>query len=134
MLWTLYVNQNIAYLKKFPWVFCNESNYNYNFVMKDLGKEFEGDSKYWKICKKCAIKYKDDGYCLENPDVKHDLILYKPLCCNRNYQKKFENFKKAILLKHTIFITSISINLFWCHKIVFAYMNARMTGNISVKL
>ena len=32
--------------------------------------------------------------CLEYKNVKHDLIEYKCLCCNKNYQKNFEEILK----------------------------------------
>ena len=34
--------------------------------------------------------YKDCQCCLEDADVKNDLILYKYLCCNKNNQKTFD--------------------------------------------
>ena len=50
-----------------------------------------------KKCKTCGIKYKDCECCLEYASVMDDLIEYKCLCCNKNYQKKFdENLKKRI--------------------------------------
>ena len=48
-------------------------------------------------CWTCEIRYKDYEFCLEYTNVKHDLIVYKCLCCNRYYQTMFgENFKKQI--------------------------------------
>ena len=41
-----------------------------------------------KNCETCLIKDKDCECCLQYTNVKDDLILYKCLCCNRNYQKK----------------------------------------------
>ena len=38
-------------------------------------------------CKTCGIKHKDCECCLEYSNGKVDLILYKCLCCNMNYQK-----------------------------------------------
>ena len=44
---------------------------------------------------KHQIKYKDCERCLVYTDVKDNLIEYKYLCCNKNYQKMFnKNLKK----------------------------------------
>ena len=51
----------------------------------------EHDNKKYKTC---GIQYKDCGGCLDYSNIKDVLILYRWLCCNRNYQKKFdENLK-----------------------------------------
>ena len=50
-----------------------------------------------KTCKTSGIKYKDCECCLKYAKVKDDLILYKCLCYNRNYRKKFdENLKNQL--------------------------------------
>ena len=36
----------------------------------------------------CGVKYKDCENCREYTNVKDDLIIYKCLCCNKDYQKK----------------------------------------------
>ena len=41
-------------------------------------------------CETCGIKYKDCDCCLEYTNVKDDLIERKCLCCNKNYQKTFD--------------------------------------------
>ena len=42
---------------------------------------------------------KDCECCLEYTNPKDDLILYKSLCCNKNYQKEvFENLKKRFAI------------------------------------
>ena len=52
-------------------------------------KELISDNKTW------GIKYKDFKWFLEYTKVKDDLIEYKCLCCNRNYQQlRDENLKK----------------------------------------
>ena len=52
--------------------------------------KYEHDNKK---CETCGIKYKDCECCLEYANVKADLIEYKCLCWNKNYQKKFnKNF------------------------------------------
>ena len=47
-----------------------------------------------KKCEACGIKYKDCEYCLEYTDIKDDLILYKCLCCDRNFQKIWWKLKE----------------------------------------
>ena len=48
-----------------------------------------------KIPGTCIVKCKDCECFLENTNFIDDLIEYKCLCCNENYQKKFdENLKK----------------------------------------
>ena len=43
----------------------------------------------------CGIKYKDCECFLEYTNVQNKLIEYKCLCCNKNYQKIFdESLKK----------------------------------------
>ena len=39
---------------------------------------------------RCGIKYKDCESCLKYTNVKDDLILYKWLYCNKDYQEKFD--------------------------------------------
>ena len=43
-----------------------------------------------KKCETCGIKYKYCGCSLEYTKLKYDLIEYKCLCCNKNYQQKFD--------------------------------------------
>ena len=40
-----------------------------------------------KKCKTYRIKQKDYEFCLEQKNIKNDLIPYKCLCCNKNCQK-----------------------------------------------
>ena len=81
--------------------------------------------KYGHNHKKCETfgincKYTDNFF--ENLDFKNNLIKYKCLCCNKNYQKKFDgNLKKRFF--QTNFLTMISISLFYCCKSVFTLMN-----------
>ena len=43
----------------------------------------------------CGIKYKDYDCIFENINFKFNLVEQKCLCCNKNYQKRFdENLKK----------------------------------------
>ena len=43
-----------------------------------------------KKCETCRIKYKYCYYFLEYANFKVDLIEYKCLCCNKNYQQKLD--------------------------------------------
>ena len=43
-----------------------------------------------KKCETCGIKYKYCNGFLEYINVKDNLIEYKGLCCNKNYQQKFD--------------------------------------------
>ena len=48
-----------------------------------------------KKCETCGIRYKYFDFFLEYINFKDDLIEYKCLCCNKNYQHKFdEKLKK----------------------------------------
>ena len=69
------------------------------------------DDKKWETC---GIKCKDCECCLEYTSVKDNLIEYKCLCWNKNYQKNFdENLKKRFANAY-IFLTMKSISLFCC--------------------
>ena len=45
---------------------------------------------YDKKCETCRIEYKDCKCFLEYTNFKNDLIEYKYLCCNKNFQHKFD--------------------------------------------
>ena len=49
-----------------------------------------------KKCETCGIKYKYCNFFLEYTNFKDDLIEYKCLCCNKNYQHKFDKKLKKI--------------------------------------
>ena len=50
---------------------------------------------YNKKCETYGIKYKDCECCLKYTNLKNNVIEYKWLCCNKNYQKTFdENLRK----------------------------------------
>ena len=53
-------------------------------------------------CKTCGRKYKDCKCCLEYANVIDDLIQYKYLCSNKNYEKRFDDFPI-----HTKFLTML---------------------------
>ena len=42
-----------------------------------------------KKCETCRVRYKYCNCFLEYINFKDDLIEYKCLCCNKNYQQKF---------------------------------------------
>ena len=68
-------------------------------LLNDLGEGIhEIKSKYrcnHKKCKTCGIKYKDWDCFLEYTNFKDDLMEYRRLCCNNNYEKElYENSKK----------------------------------------
>ena len=43
-----------------------------------------------EMCETCRIKYKYCDCFLQYTNFKDDLIKYKCLCCNKNYQHKFD--------------------------------------------
>ena len=58
--------------------------------------------KYWHDNKKSEIKYKDCECYLEYTNVKDELLIYRCLCCNGNYQKKvWWRLKEAICYYYT---------------------------------
>ena len=71
-------------------------------------------------------------------NFKYDLTEYKCLCCNKNYQQKFdENLKKRFYIYiffyiYNFLITTI-ISLFYCYEKVFIYMNKWMIGTNSIE-
>ena len=44
--------------------------------------------------KTCGIKYCDCECCLEYANIKDDLIEYKCLCCDKKWQKNFDQILK----------------------------------------
>ena len=60
--------------------------------------------KYEHVDKKyetCGIKYKYCNYFLEYTNFKDDVIEYNYLCCNKSYEKRFdENLKKRFFNIH----------------------------------
>ena len=71
--------------------------------------------------------------CLKYMNVKEDLILYKRLCCYRNYQKSVMKTSGRYLLIYTSFLAIISVNLFCCYEKVFTHLNKRMIGRNLMK-
>ena len=83
-----------------------------------------------KKCEACRIKYKYCDCFLEYTNFKEDLIEYKCLCCNKNYQHKFDER----FLMDTNFLIRTIISLFYCCEKLFVLMNIWMTGKNSMKL
>ena len=68
------------------------------------------------------IKYKDCECCLKYINAKEDLIEYKCLCCNKTYQKRFnENLKK--IFANTYKFSNHDINKFILLLQKYAYLN-----------
>ena len=87
-----------------------------------------------KKCETCGIAYKTCDCFLEYTNFMDDLIEYKCLYCNKNYQQKFdEKLKERFFLIHINFPTMVTITLFYCCKKVFILMNIWMIGKNSVK-
>ena len=64
-----------------------------NFVNNLFDKIYKFKSKYRhedEKCEICGIKYKYCDCFLENSNFKDDLIEYKCLCYNKNYQHKID--------------------------------------------
>ena len=53
-----------------------------------------------KKCEICRIKYKYCDCFLEYINFKEDLMEYKCLCCNNNYQHKFDEKLKERIFKY----------------------------------
>ena len=51
-----------------------------------------------KKCESCGTEYKYYDYLLEYTNFKDDLIEYKCLCFNKNYQQKFDEKLKEQFL------------------------------------
>ena len=56
-------------------------------LLSNLVNKYKNDDKKCEICR---IKYKYCNFFLECTNFQDDLIEYKCLCCNKNYQKKFD--------------------------------------------
>ena len=56
-----------------------------------------------KKCGTCGIKYKYCDHFLEYSNFKNDLMEYKCLCCNKNYQQKFDEKLKERCLSLLIY-------------------------------
>ena len=85
-----------------------------------------------KKCEICGIKCKYCDCFYEYTNFKDDLIEYKCLCCNNNFQQKFDEKLKERLL-HTNFRTMITISLFYYCDKLFILMNILMIRKNSMK-
>ena len=72
-------------------------------------------------------------YFLEYTNFKDNLIEYKCLCCNKNYQHKFDEMTKNDFLIRPNFLTMITVSLFYYREKMCILMNTWMTGKISMK-
>ena len=70
---------------------------------------------------------------LEYINSKDHLIEYKSLCCNKNYQRKFDEKLKDLFLMHTDFLITKTISLFYYCGKVFILMNILMIGENLMK-
>ena len=70
---------------------------------------------------------------LEYINSKDHLIEYKSLCCNKNYQRKFDEKLKELFLMHTDFLITTTISLFYYCGKVFILMNILMIGENLMK-
>ena len=64
-----------------------------NFVNNPSEEIHSVKCKFWhddKKCETCGIKYKYCDCFLEYTDFKNNLIEYKCLCCDKNYQHNFD--------------------------------------------
>ena len=64
-------------------------------------------------------KWKDCKDNLEYTNVKNDLLIYKCLCSDRNYQKYFDKRIEKRFGNTNIFLALVSINFFLCCEKVF---------------
>ena len=77
-----------------------------------------------KKCETCEIKYQNCECFLEYTNFKDNLIKCKCLCCNKNYQRKFDtNLKKWFYKIYTFSNHDINISLLYCCKKMFSLMN-----------
>ena len=105
-----------------------------NFVNKISGGIHKMKCKYEhdnKKCKTCGIRYRLCNCFLEYTIFKDGLIKYKCLCCNKNFQQKFdEKFKEWFL--NTYNFSSLNNKKQYCKK-VFILLNVRVIGKNSIR-
>ena len=80
-----------------------------------------------------GIKYNYYDCFLEYTNFKDDLVEYKCLCCNKNYQHKFDKKLKERFFNTYKFSNQTIISLFYCCKKVFIHMNIWMIRKNSMK-
>ena len=86
-----------------------------------------------KKCGTSGIKHKYWEYFLEYTNFKDDLIECKWLCCNKNYQHKFDEKLKERLFNAYKFFDHDNNEFIYCCGKVFILMNIWMIGKNSVK-
>ena len=86
-----------------------------------------------KKCETFRITYKYCDCFLEYTNFKDDLIEYKCLCCNINYQQNVDEKLNQRFFNAYNFLTTIIISLFHCWKKVFILMSIWMVGINSMK-
>ena len=61
-----------------------------NNLLKEFIKLNVNTETMIKKCKNCRVKYKYCNSFVEYKNIKDNLTEYKCLCCNKNYQQKFD--------------------------------------------
>ena len=84
-------------------------------------------------CETCGIKYKYCDCFVEYSNLKDDLIEYKCLCCNKNYQHKFDEKLKEQFFNTNTFSNPNNNNIFYCYGKVFILTNIWMIVKNSMK-
>ena len=75
-----------------------------------------------KNLKTSGIKYNGCNCFLEYRNLKEDLIEYKYLCCNKKYQKKFdENLKTVFFNTYKLFNHDINKSILLLQKCIYPY-------------
>ena len=95
-------------------------------LFDDLAEGIHKDKSKYKHdhekCETCLIRYKDCKSCLEYTSVKDDLIRYKCLCCNKNYQKRFnENLKRRFSNTYKFYNDDNDKFILFLWKVVYPY-------------
>ena len=86
-----------------------------------------------KKCETCEIKYKYCNCFFEYTNFQDNLIEYKCLCCNKNYQHTFDEKLKERFFNTYKFSNLDNDKSFYCSKKVFILMNISMIGKSLVK-
>ena len=92
--------------------------------------------KYRHDDKKCEAYRNEYKYCdcfLRYENFKDDLIEYKCLCCDKNYQHKFDENLKEHFFNTYKFSDHDNISLFYFCEKVLILLNIRMIGKNSMK-
>ena len=92
----------------------------------------------WYKCETCGIEYKYCDWFLEYTNFRYfnkdNLIKYKCLFCNKNYEHEFEQkWKKKFLITYKFFDHNKNTFSFYCCEKVFLLMNIWMIGKKLMK-